>query len=223
VASDECAPGEAATGLDAVRPGRPLTVWIVLSASIFSLAIALFVAWFVVVRPEQARQPETISVDRFLAGSANGATQGADAAVREGAKVPNVVFERLDGSGAISLAGLAGRPTVVNFWASTCTPCLREMPLLERLHQEYGDRVSFLGVDTSEGADAGRVMVERTGVTYDQASDPQGEHVTHFGATQLPNTVVITADGTVKEIHNRAYGDEAELRRSINAALDTSK
>ena len=205
------------------EPRAGLTIWIIISASLFSAAIALFVAWFVIIRPEAAKRTDTVSVDRFLSGSPNGSTGSATADVAKGQPVPNVTFQRLDGAGTITLAGLLGKPLVLNFWASSCTPCLTEMPLLEHAHATYGDRVTFLGIDTSEGVDAGRAMVRRTGVTYDQASDPQGEHVTHFGAVQLPNTVIVDANGKVTEIHNRAFHDDAELKASIDAALATAK
>ena len=211
---DEIAPQQR----DGAR-SRP-TVWIIISSTIFSLAIALFVAWFTVIRPETARQPETVNVSRFLSGSANGSTQASTAKVERGKHVANVSFEPMAGTTPVTMAGLIGKPVVLNFWASSCAPCLREMPLFEQLHHEYGDRVTFLGIDTAEGVDAGEAMIARTGVTYAQARDPLGEQVVHFGGVQLPHTVVISADGTVTDIHNRVFAEATELRAAIQRALD---
>jgi thiol-disulfide isomerase/thioredoxin len=93
---------------------------------------------------------------------------------------------------------------VVNFWATNCTPCRTEMPAFEQTHQQFGDRVAFLGVDTSESVELGRPFAEQTGVTYDLASDPQGRMISDFRSTLLPTTVLVRADGTVAKIHSGA-------------------
>ncbi len=116
---------------------------------------------------------------------------------------PNVRLEFLDG-GVQDLAELAGvgTPVVLNFWASTCIPCLNEMPALEEVSNELDGRVTFLGVAVADGEDAAIEMVERTGVTYRNARDPRSEIFAVYGGIALPRTVVITGDGTVVETHS---------------------
>jgi len=60
-------------------------------------------------------------------------------------------FERPDG-GRLAMAGLRGQPLLLNFWATWCPPCVKEMPLLDQFHRERqgkGWRVVGLAVDTS--------------------------------------------------------------------------
>jgi thiol-disulfide isomerase/thioredoxin len=116
---------------------------------------------------------------------------------------PNVRLEFLDG-GTQQLAEIAGvgTPVVLNFWASTCIPCLNEMPALEEVSNELDGAVTFLGVAVADGEDAAREMVERTGVTYRNARDPRSEIFAVYGGIALPRTVVITGDGTVVETHS---------------------
>lgn len=102
-----------------------------------------------------------------------------------------------DGAEDVALAGYRGRPLVVNFFASTCAPCVREMPALESVHQAAGDEVSFVGVAVNDRPDDALELAGQTGVTYDLASDPQGEFFTACGATLLPTTLVLDADGEV--------------------------
>ncbi len=118
-----------------------------------------------------------------------------------GSSAPSTQLDGFDGT-PVTLAGYAGTPVVLNFWASTCTPCRAEMPALEQVHQANGDRVTFLGVDSGEGMEAGRSFAERSGTTYDLASDPQGRMIGELRSTLLPTTVLIRADGTITRIHS---------------------
>lgn len=98
---------------------------------------------------------------------------------------------------AVDLADYRGRPVVVNFFASTCTPCVREMPALEEVHQAAGDDIAFIGVAVNDRVDDARELVRRTGVTYDLASDPGGEFFAGAGAVLLPTTLLLDVDGNV--------------------------
>jgi thiol-disulfide isomerase/thioredoxin len=97
----------------------------------------------------------------------------------------------------VELAAFRGRPVVVNFFASTCAPCVREMPALETVHQAAGDDVAFVGVAVNDRADAALALAEQTGVTYELAADPSGELFTAAGASLLPTTLVLDGDGAV--------------------------
>ena len=49
------------------------------------------------------------------------------------------------------LSDFAGKPVVVNFWASWCPPCRSELPAFDSLYAEYGDRIQFMMVDLTDG------------------------------------------------------------------------
>jgi thiol-disulfide isomerase/thioredoxin len=107
-----------------------------------------------------------------------------------------------------------GRPTVVNFFASWCTPCVREMPAFEEVHQELGSEVRFLGLANRDRPEDALRTVEQTGVTYDTARDPDGELLTAFGGVIMPTTVFIGVDGTIAEVHSGELAGE-ELRERL--------
>ena len=69
--------------------------------------------------------------------------------------LPAVTLPCLGGGQEVDLARCAG-PLVVNLWASWCGPCRQEMPVLEDFHEQYGDRVPVLGIDSQDPQTAAR-------------------------------------------------------------------
>jgi thiol-disulfide isomerase/thioredoxin len=98
------------------------------------------------------------------------------------------------------LRGWKGRPLIVNFWATWCEPCRREIPLLKRLRRERaGQKLEVLGIALDEG-DAVRQYAARTGMDYPVLVGEKGglEAVDAFGMdTVLPFSVFIDAAGRV--------------------------
>jgi cytochrome c biogenesis protein CcmG, thiol:disulfide interchange protein DsbE len=111
--------------------------------------------------------------------------------------MPDLDLTALDGSEVTSDA-LAGRPTVVNFWATWCEPCEREQPMLARAAREHTE-VSFVGVDFRDEDDAAREWISRYDVPYPSVTDPTGSLASRFGVTTgLPTTIVADADGRLR-------------------------
>ena len=119
------------------------------------------------------------------------------------------------------LASLRGQPVLVNFFASTCIPCITEMPDLEEVHQELGDQITFLGLALQDRPDDALALVDQTGVTYRVAQDKDASVIQALGGTSLPTTVLIDADGRIKARHSGQI-DAARLRAFIDEHLDIS-
>lgn len=118
----------------------------------------------------------------------------------EPADPDTVTFTTFDDE-AVALASLRGKPVLVNFFASYCTPCIREMPALEAAHQAVGDQVTFLGLAMQDRPEEALALVERTGVTYQVAQDKDGSVITALGGIVLPTTVLLDAEGDVVASH----------------------
>jgi thiol-disulfide isomerase/thioredoxin len=126
-------------------------------------------------------------------------------------------FTRFDGTPA-GFADYEGQPLVVNFFASWCEPCKTELPDLQSVHEDVGDRVAFLGIDTKDTVEDGRAMADAAGLTYDLARDPSGSVVTALGGVGMPTTVLVSADGDVVASHTGAL-EASELRAMIDDKL----
>lgn len=122
-----------------------------------------------------------------------------------GESVPSVALPRMDGGRLMgvegSLADYRGRPMVVNFFASNCTPCVTEMPDFEQVRSTSDARLAFVGVDTLEQQDSGSRIVQQTGITYDVLYDQKGQIATAIDLVGLPTTLFVDENGTIVKVH----------------------
>ena len=102
------------------------------------------------------------------------------------------------GGGTFDTSELAGKPFILNVWATWCGPCAREQPALRLLQQHYGSRVGFVGIDYRDDASAAKAWLEQFGVLYPSLSDPSGRYAKDLGFPFLPDTYVVDASGTIR-------------------------
>jgi thiol-disulfide isomerase/thioredoxin len=120
-------------------------------------------------------------------------------------RVPAPAFrvDALDGSGEIALADYAGKPVAVNFWASWCEPCEREMPALVEFARETPG-VVVLGVATTDEPSASRAFAREHEVDFPLGVDRRGSTAATFGVGGLPATVFVDEEGRVAQT---AFGE----------------
>ena len=132
----------------------------------------------------------------------------APGTVRVGDPAPTFSLRDLDGS-EVGLADVRGRVVVLNFWATWCPPCRREMPALNAVHHAYAsEEVAVVGVDVGERADVVERFLDQTPVDYaiwvepsrGEVGDNTSELSRRFGGVGLPTTVFIDRDGIVRKI-----------------------
>ncbi len=103
----------------------------------------------------------------------------------------------------VSLASLAGKPVILDFWASWCGPCKAQSPILSKFAERNADRVNVLGINTNDDPDDAVQYSRSHPVAYPIVLD--GTTATtnaarRFGVTGFPTLVFLDAEGNVKAV-----------------------
>jgi thiol-disulfide isomerase/thioredoxin len=94
----------------------------------------------------------------------------------------------------VTLASYAGHPVIINFFASWCSPCQRETPMLAHWYESMHGRVHVLGIDSNDETAAALRFLQKTGVRYPVGFDPYpATTTTSYGVLALPQTFFLNA------------------------------
>jgi len=94
----------------------------------------------------------------------------------------------------ISLAGLAGRPVIINFFASWCGPCKRETPLLASFYRSHHGKILVIGIDANDESGPALQFIKAQGVQYPVASDPfPAKTAVAYGVLALPQSFFLNS------------------------------
>ncbi|MFU8838000.1 MAG: peroxiredoxin family protein [Thiohalomonadaceae bacterium] len=142
-----------------------------------------------------------------------------------GAKpAPDIQLSTLDGQ-QLNLANKRGRPVLVTFWATTCPGCIKEMPHLIDLYNDYSGRgLEIIGIAMSyDQEQAVRELVRLREVNYPIAHDVSGRAALAFGDIKLtPTTFLIAPNGRIV-MHRLGEVDMDALRERIVPMLPPAK
>ena len=145
-------------------------------------------------------------------------------AVGEHLPAPDFTLTTLSGT-SLSLADLRGKVVLLNFWATWCGPCRKEMPAIEALYQRYKDRgleVLAISLDKLSTAVV-EAFVKEMGVTYRVALDPAWATARTYAVRAVPATFLIDRAGNVvlRELGERDWMEEAK-QRAVEGLLQAS-
>ena len=137
----------------------------------------------------------------------------------EGLAAPDFALEVIHGGQAgnrIRLSDLRGKPVVVDFWASWCGPCKKQIPILDQLAKARSD-IHVLGVNTDDRRADAVAFAKSKALSYPALIDEASKVATAYGVRGLPTMVVVSAQGQIVAVRSRVVPRE-EIEALIASA-----
>jgi len=137
-----------------------------------------------------------------------------------GTAAPDFTLASLN-SGNLRLAELQGQVVLLNFWASWCGPCRKEMPILNDLHNRYKDiGFTVLGVNVEQDSSLAQNYLRDTPVDFPILFDTENQVSKSYHVVAMPTTVMINRDGKIRFIHQGyQQGDEEKYKQMIKQLI----
>ena len=128
-----------------------------------------------------------------------GTDTSIDSALQKGERVaaPAGSLPRL-GGGTASVGDYKGKVVLVNFWASWCPPCTKELPLLERTQAKMAAAGgTVLGINTRDATEDAQGFIRRYDLTFPSLRDGSGDFAEKWGLTGYPESFLLDERGRV--------------------------
>lgn len=194
-----------------------------LTAVLLASAAIGFIAYRLLLRPSSARAALAVPVKPAPVPLEREPEEAPTPQARVPEQLPEIRLPGIDGT-VHSLADWKDRPLVVNFWATWCDPCRREIPLLKTLrHEHAGDRLEIVGIAVDYPGEV-RKYAQAHEIDYPLLVGDEGglEAVNAFGMeTVLPFSVFADRHGRIVTLKiGELHQDEAELILDRVRAVD---
>ncbi len=148
----------------------------------------------------------------LLLGSCQG---GRHPDIRVGSAIPELELPTLAGETVSMRDDYAGRPVVLNFWATWCRPCVKEIPTLKAISQDSAFQVVTVAID-DDGASIVQPFVDRHGIEYPVLLGDK-ETFARFNGRAIPYTLVLDASLEIVSIR-QGYVSLRSLERDLRRA-----
>lgn len=121
----------------------------------------------------------------------------------------------------LRLAEQRGKVVMLNFWASWCGPCRKEMPLLDEMYKRYNEAgFELFGVNVEANTDDAKKLLKELGTSFPILWDGDSKVSKLYQVNAMPTTIMIDKDGNIRYV-NRGYkaGDEEKYREQIRELI----
>ena len=145
-------------------------------------------------------------------------TSTAEAAGVTAQIAPDFTFTDLVTGRTMKLSDLRDKPVYLNFWATWCPPCVKELPHIQSKYEQYKDRIHFLAISVDSEQEAPAQFISSKGYTFTVGYGNEREISRAYSIEAIPASYIIGTDGTIKA---QIVGsmDEADLESFLQKAF----
>ena len=115
-----------------------------------------------------------------------------------GGPAPAFKLETVGGQ-VVHMTDFKGQFVVLNFWATWCVPCIKEMPEFQKAHQSLNPKVKIIGINLAESKEKVGEYIRSKGFSFPVLLDGYGNVSQEYEVLHLPVTYFITPDGIIKD------------------------
>ncbi|MFC1950340.1 TlpA family protein disulfide reductase [Chloroflexota bacterium] len=142
-----------------------------------------------------------------------------DEAPQIGKQAPNFQLQELDGQ-IVSLRDFLGKPVLINFWATWCSPCRSEMPYLQELYEEWSAKgLVVLTINSGESHSQVKQFMESQHLSLPVLLDTKQDVVLEYSIQYLPTTFFIDKDGIIQEKTIGAFPNKAAIEKDLDKIM----
>lgn len=188
------------------------------------LVLAAFVAALVSCQSNGKKSEEAVVESKAVVEAGSHEPDSVGYIVRVGDLAPEMELELTDGQ-KVKLSDLRGKVVMLQFTASWCGVCRKEMPFIEKdIWQKHKENPAFAlyGIDRDEPLETVKAFAEKTGITYPLALDPGADHFAKYADRKagITRNVLVDKDGKIVML-TRLYNEEefASLCKKIDEML----
>ena len=173
------------------------------------------------VKSSETEKKEDVSEDTKEDGTESEKTETSEDPGAKRQEAIDVTFYDSEGK-AVKLSDYYGKPVVMNFWATWCGYCKKEMPDFQEVYEEYKDKVEFLFINSTDGSretrEKAETYLQEQGYTIPAFYDEDLDAVYTYSVNSLPTTMLLDKQGRVAAYAPGLVGKEA-LVSALDALL----